>query len=160
MKKIFVSTLTVLLLVIVLASTTFAAPEASGQELLLKGSLEAAETSQVIFPTIFVTGAGSGNATQLGLYTASYQVQVNAPTGSSTGSGQFVAASGDILFTAMTGQSTPTGTPNVITIVEQHTITGGTGRFADATGTITAERTLYRVTGVSSGTISGTIVLP
>ena len=159
-KKVFVSIVTALLLVIVLASTTFAASTVSEHQLLLKGSWQAVETSQVVFPTIFVNGSGSGNATQLGLYRVSFQYQVNAPTGSGSGFIQYVAANGDTIFAAVTGQSSPTGTPNVITILEQHIITGGTGRFEGATGTITVERTLYQVTGISSGTISGYIVLP
>lgn len=160
MKKIFGSTITALLFLVVLFSATLAAPAAEERQLLLKGSWDAVETSQVVFPTIFVSGSGSGNATQLGLYTFSYEYQVNAPTGSGSGFIQFVAANGDTIFAAGTGQSSPTGTPNVITIVEQHTITGGTGRFASATGSISVERVLNRATGVSSGTISGTIVLP
>jgi hypothetical protein len=160
MKKIFISTIVALLLMMVVASTTFAARTVSEHQLLLKGSWQAVETSQVVFPTIFVTGTGSGNATQLGLYTVSYQYQVNAPTGFGSGFIQFVAANGDTIFAAGTGQSSPTGTPNVITIVEQHTITGGTGRFDGASGTIMVERVLDRATGVSSGSINGSITLP
>ena len=160
MKKVLGSTITALLLIIVLASTVFAAPAASGQELLLKGSWDAVEIARGVPPNVLVTGSGSANATQLGLYTVSYQLQVNVPPGFGSGFSQFAAANGDTLFAAVLGQSTPTGTPNVITIVEQHTITGGTGRFEGATGSITVERTLNRSTGISSGTISGTIVLP
>ena len=46
MKKIIVSTLTVLLLVLVLATATLAAPSAGHRALLLKGSLQATETQQ------------------------------------------------------------------------------------------------------------------
>jgi hypothetical protein len=46
----------------------------------------------------------------------------------------------------------------VVSIVEVYTITGGTGRFADATGTFTLEGTLTQTAGVSSGTFSGSIV--
>jgi hypothetical protein len=45
----------------------------------------------------------------------------------------------------------------VVSIVEVYTITGGTGRFADATGTFTLRSTLDQSTGVSSGTFSGAI---
>ena len=54
------------------------------------------------------------------------------------------------------GQATPVS-PGVLSIVEGYTITGGTGRFADATGTFTLERILNQTTGVSSGTLSGAI---
>jgi len=160
MQKIFVSALTALLLLIVLASTVFAAPTASGQQLLLKGSVQDVETQQVAFPTITVDGMGSGNATQLGLYTMSYHALLNIPTLSATTSATLVAADGSSLFGQGTGQGTPTGAPGIVSIVETYTITGGTGRFAGASGSFAVERVLNRATGVSTGTISGTIVLP
>src|SRR5215213_7974917 len=160
MKRIFVSTLTTLLLMIVLASTTLAAPRASERELLLKGSLETTETQQAVFPTVFVNGTGSGNATQLGLYTISYQAQVNIPTLAGSTSATLVAADGSSLFATGSGQGTLTATPGIVSIVETYTITGGTGRFEGASGSFTVRRVLNRATGVSSGTIRGTIVLP
>jgi hypothetical protein len=160
MKKLLVSTMTTLLLVIVLTSVTLAAPAAAERELLLKGSLQAHETYEVVFPTLFVDASGSGEATQLGHYTVSYQVEVNIPTISGIGSAQFVAANGDSLFAEGLGQATETGTPGVITIVEMYTITGGTGRFEGASGTITVERVLNQGTGETSGTLNGKVVLP
>ena len=53
------------------------------------------------------------------------------------------------------GQATPTTTPGVLSIVEVYTITGGTGRFADATGTFAREIIVTQATGVSTGTFSG-----
>lgn len=160
MKKIVVSTAIALLLLIVLASITFAAPLAGERQLLLKGSLQTAETQQAVFPTVFVNGTGSGNATQLGLYTMSYQAQVNIPTLASSTSATLVAADGSTVFAEGSGQGTLTSTPGIVSIVETYTITGGTGRFAGASGSFTVKRVLNRATGVSTGTISGTIVLP
>jgi hypothetical protein len=160
MIKVLGSTITALLLIIVLASTVFAAPTASGQQLLLKGSVQDVESQQVAFPTITVDGTGSGNATQLGLYTISYHALLNIPTLSASTSATLVAADGSSLSGTGTGQGTPTSTPGIVSIVETYTITGGTGRFAGATGNFTVERVLNRATLTSSGTISGTIVLP
>ena len=158
MKKLLVSTLTMLLLVLGLTSATLAAP--AERELLLKGSLRAHETYEVTFPTLFVNASGSGKATQLGRYTVSYQVEVNIPTISGIASAQFVAANGDSLFAEGLGQAAETGTPGVVTLVEMYTITGGTGRFEGASGTITVERVLDQGTGETFGTLNGKIVLP
>jgi hypothetical protein len=160
MKKTFVSTIVALLLMIVLASTTFAAPAASERELLLKGSVQATETQQVAFPINHVNLTGSGNATQLGLFTYSLQAELYLPTLTATETATFVAADGSSLFAEGSGQGTPTETPGVVSIVETLTITGGTGRFAGATGNITVRRLINRSTFASSGTISGTIVIP
>ena len=160
MKKIFTSTIIALLLLIVLTSTTLAAPAAGERQLLIKGSLQATETQQVAFPTLFVSLTGSGNATQLGSFILTSQAQVNIPTLASTTSATLVAADGSSLFGEGSGQATPTSNPGVVSIVESYTITGGTGRFAEASGSFTVERLLERATGASSGTIRGTIVLP
>ena len=160
MKKSFVSTVLALLLLIVLASTTFAAPAAGERHLLLKGSLQAVETNEVNFPTLSVDATGSGKATQLGHFTTRYQVQVNLLTLSGSGAAILIAADGSSLFTESSGQATPTGTPDVVTISETHIITGGTGRFAGASGSFTLGRVLDQSTGVTSGPIRGTIRPP
>ena len=160
MKKISIWTIVALLLAILLMGTTLAAASAR-KPLPLKGSIEAVETYQVNGPTMFVTATGTGEATHLGRYTVSYEVEVDLPTGTGTGlSAQYVAANGDTLFAEGSGQATPTDDPTVFVVVETFTITGGTGRFDGATGNFTEERRVNIVTGVTSGTISGTIVLP
>ena len=158
MKKIVVPTGIALLLLIVLASTTFAAPAAT--EKLLTGSFEATETHEFGPGIMFVDATGVGNATHLGLFTYELEAAVSLPSLSATASAALIAANGDMIFGEGVGQGTPTSTPGLISIVETYTITGGTGRFAGATGNFTVERLLDRATLVSSGTISGTIVLP
>lgn len=160
MKKPFVSTIVALLLLIVLASTTFAAPAAGERQLLLKGLLDASETQKVIPPTVFVNGIGSGNATQLGLYTMSYEARVTIPTLASSTSATLVAADGSTILAEGKGQGTLITPPLIVSIVETYTITGGTGRFEGASGSFTIERVLNRATGISSGTMNGTVVLP
>ena len=159
MKKLSVPMIVALLLAILVVGTTLAA--SARKQLPFKGSFQAVETHQPNLPTVFVTATGSGEATQLGRYTVSYQVAVNVQTGVGTGlSAEFVAANGDSLFAEGSGQATPTETPGVMSIVETYTITGGTGRFADASGTFTVERMVNQATKETSGTISGQIVLP
>ena len=158
MKKIIVSTTIALLLLLVLASNAFAAP--TEKELLLKGSIQAVETYAVNPPIMLVTASGSGNATQLGLFAVFYEVQVNLATAAGPATAHFVAANGDSLFAAGVGQATPTQTAGVFDIIENYTITGGTGRFAGASGSIRLDRVVDTNTGATSGRMSGTIVFP
>ena len=128
-------------------------------EMPFRGSFEAVETGAVQFPTVTIAGIGAGNATQLGKFTMTYEAEVNLLTRVGVGSVEFIAANGDLLFADILGQSTPTATPNLISIVEILTITGGTGRFADATGSLISERLKDQVTGNTSGSFDGTIVI-
>ena len=161
MKKIYVSTVIALLLLIALASTTFAAPLAGQRQLLLKGSLQATETHLVTPPTMFVDATGSGNATQLGSFTMSFQGEIFLPTlFAASESATLVAADGSSIFGEGSGQGTLSGTPGIVSIVETYTITGGTGRFAGASGSFAVERLVDRATLASAGTIQGVIVLP
>jgi hypothetical protein len=123
-----------------------------------KGTVHAVEANQLVFPVLSVNRTGTGNATYLGRYTEHVTLQVNVTTRSSTGTATFTAANGDTLTASVVGQATPT-TPGMISVVEVYTITGGTGRFAHTTGTFTLHSTANQATGVSSGTLSGSIVL-
>ena len=124
-----------------------------------KGKVNAVETVEVVFPTLSVTRDGTGTATYLGKFTEHITLQVNIPTGDATGVATFTAANGDTLTATVDGHATATTTPGVVSIVEVYTITGGTGRFADATGSFTLESTLDQTTGVSTGIFSGSIDL-
>jgi len=132
------------------------AVSAMAAETPFKGTIRAVETSQLVFPIASINREGTGTATYLGKYTEHATLQVNVLTGSATGAATFTAANGDTLTASIVGQGTPTG-PTTRSIVEVYTITGGMGRFADATGTLTLERTLDLTTGVSTGTFSGAI---
>jgi hypothetical protein len=161
MKKLVVSATIAPLLIIALAGATLTAPAKAGEkELPLKGTLQSVETYVVTSPFMSVTANGSGNATHLGKFTINYEVQVNLETLAGEGSAQIVAANGDILYANISGQATPAGAPDVFNVVEEFTITDGTGRFEHASGRFTLERVVNITTGATSGTISGTIVLP
>ena len=124
-----------------------------------KGTVHAVEANQLVFPVLSVNRTGTGNATYLGKYREHVTLQVTVITRSSTGAATFTAANGDTLTASVVGQATLTSTPGVISVVEVYTITGGTGRFAATTGTFTLHSTAIQATGVSSGTLSGSIVL-
>src|SRR5688572_13616273 len=121
-----------------------------------KGTINADETVVLAPPTASLTRDGTGTATYLGRYTEHTLMTINLPTLSSTGTATFTAANGDTLTATVLGQATRTG-PTTLSIVEGYTITGGTGRFADATGTFTLASSVEQTTGVSSGTFSGVI---
>ena len=132
------------------------AVSAMAAETPFKGTVSAVETGQTVFPIRTITREGTGTATYLGRYTEHVTAQINVLTMSATGAATFTAANGDTLSASVVGQATRIG-PTVLSIVEVYTITGGTGRFADATGSFTLHSTVEQTTGVSSGTFSGAI---
>ena len=132
------------------------AGSATAAETPFKGTVNAVETGQVVFPIRSADRVGTGTATYLGRYTEHVVAQIDLPTMSATGAATFTAANGDTLTTTVAGQATRTG-PTMLSIVEVYTITGGTGRFAGASGSFTMEVTLDLSTHVSSGTFSGEI---
>ena len=123
-----------------------------------KGTIQAVESNDFQFPTLFVDGSGSGKATHLGHYTVTYEFEVDIPTLTGIGSFHFIAANGDSLLTEVTGQAFPTEDPDVLLGVTTHSIVGGTGRFDGATGEFIEMVLLNTVTGVRSGLLVGTII--
>ena len=85
---------------------------------------------------------------------------MNRATRTAIGTYEFTAANGDMLFAEFTGHATPTATPGVLYIEETATITGGTGRFAGATGSFTTERWYDTIAGTTFGSFEGTISSP
>ena len=142
-------------LIAVFASSAFAS-----QQIRFKGSLAAVETDVVQGGSLVVDGSGVGEATELGRFSMTYYVTVDLGTGGSVGAATFVAANGDSFSTTILGQGTPTSDPTIAMIEEVETITGGTGRFAGATGNFTVHRVVSLVTGVSTGSFNGTVLNP
>lgn len=101
---------------------------------------------------------GEGTASHLGRFTVVADFTVNLVTLTGSGSVAFTAANGDVLTGTVTGVAVVSG--GIAAVTETVTITGGTGRFVGATGTLTVTRHVVLATGVSSGTIDGTIMLP
>jgi hypothetical protein len=121
-----------------------------------KGSLAGTQSVTPLTPPFGrVNGSGTGTATHLGQFTAAWPHTVNFATRVGEGTYTFTAANGDTLTADFTGQAQ--GTSPHITIVENATVTGGTGRFAGATGTFTVQRTFNQATGVTEGSFDGAI---
>jgi hypothetical protein len=139
------------------ANATGAGVLSNSQEVPFKGRLEGTATiTPGTPPFLSVSIEGTGNATHLGRFTVEIPHVVNTTNRTSTGTYEFTAANGDTLTAGFTGQATLTA-PGVLSIVETATITGGTGRFADATGSFTAERLFNQVTGLTTGSFQGAI---
>jgi hypothetical protein len=125
-----------------------------------KGTLQSNESYNTIFPTMYVTATGSGEATLLGQITVNYQTKVNLSDLSQSGSVSFAGIYGDSLLAKGVGHAIEDRTPGMFRVVEIYTITGGTGRFARASGTLTLKRRVSVKAGRASGSFEGYIVLP
>ncbi len=157
--------------VVFVALTSLAAPvaagAAAGHEVPFKGSLEGVETTTSVDPgpppVAHILGEWTGNASHLGRYTLENPHTVNLVTRNGVGTFAFTAANGDTVTADEIGHAdVVSGTPPaaILSIVEHTTITGGTGRFAGATGSFTVERMLDQTTGVTTGSFEGTISPP
>jgi hypothetical protein len=95
---------------------------------------------------------GSGQLSQIGRFTFTNDITSFTLTGGDgftfTLTAVIVAANGDEIYTTATGTGTLTATGSEATLVS--TITGGTGRFADASGTLTTAITSEILSAVGS----------
>lgn len=137
-----------------------ARPVAAGDQVPFKGRLDGTVTITPIDPP-FVSAfiEGKGNATHLGRFTVEIPHIVNQAIRVGAGTYEFTAANGDVLTADFTGQAMLVA-PGVVSISETATITGGTGRFAGATGSFTIERTFFVAAGMTTGSFEGTISSP
>jgi hypothetical protein len=157
MKKVL-AILVSMLMVAVLLSTALTAQASAGVP--FKGSLKAVETQTIEVPYMYVDGKGSGNATHLGRFTHSFEGKVLIPELVGEVTITFTAANGDKIYTYGTGGGFPSGIPGYVVVKNNVTITGGTGRFAGATGSFYLERLVNMDTKESTGWFEGTIFLP
>lgn len=115
------------------------------------------------FPVFLQVLGGSGEATHLGRFSVEAKWEVNVVTGTGVGTFTLTAANGATLV------GTATGTSVIIDglayITETCVITGGTGRFAGATGMFVTARVLTLTphpeteTAESTASFQGTITL-
>jgi hypothetical protein len=148
-------------------ATPLTAGATAGHEVPFKGSLEGVETTTSVVPgpppVAHILGEWTGNATHLGRFTVENPHTVNLVTRNGIGIFEFTAANGDTVTADEIGHADiVSGAPPaaILSIVEHATITGGTGRFAGATGSFTVERMLDQTTGVTIGSFEGTISSP
>jgi hypothetical protein len=103
--------------------------------------------------------AATGQATHLGESSEAITTTVTfsgAPCGTIAGTGTARAADGDELFFSTSGTICPEGA-GFSSVSITRTITGGTGRFADASGVLAVRGTANVVAGTLSYTVDGSI---
>jgi hypothetical protein len=141
-------------------TAALAVPAAAQEQVPFKGTMQGLDKDTAFSPTtVSVTTNGTGIATHLGQFSFTLENTVTFATGTSTGSAHFIAANGDSIYATVAGSGEFIA-PDLISIMETYTITGGTGRFAGAQGTFIVERLASPVTFLTSGSFLGTITPP
>ena len=139
------------------ASRTARSVVHTGAVMPFKGTLEGrygAPAGQ--FPLISESIVATGEATLLGRYTLEIAETVNLLEATATGTFTFTAANGDTIHGTFTGQAQPGA---LVSITENATVVGGTGRFAGATGSFSIHRLFDPVNRTTTGTLDGSISL-
>jgi hypothetical protein len=135
-----------------------AVPVPAKEQVPFRGRLEGSVLITPLSPTLAsVDLEATGNASHLGLFTVSGIGRVDFAANVGVTPYTFTAANGDTLTATSTGHAMPTEDPEVIIVTETVTITGGTGRFAGATGGFILVRHFDFATGETTGTFEGTI---
>jgi hypothetical protein len=143
----------------VLLALGLTGPAAAEEPVPFSGRLAGDATVEALVPPfVLVTTEATGHATHLGRFTYTELATVNTQLHMGTGTFLFTAANGDRVFGTNHGRDTLTA-PDVLTIVEEAIITGGTGRFAGSTGSFTSTRLRNLVTEVVTGSFEGTMRL-
>ena len=144
-----------------LVLVALAGPASASDRVPFRGSLAGTATVTPLNPPIVaVRIEATGTATHLGRFTLEAPHTVNQATLTAVGTYLITAANGDTITANLAGTATMVNPPNVISITETATVTGGTGRFAGASGSIEVKRMFNRATAVTTGTLEGWISQP
>jgi len=172
MKQLFVFAFALIFL-IPMARTAFAAPDPQSPQappaipsqpqmtrLSVRGIVHSTEVYSTAFPTMLVTASGWGDVSELRSFTNYYETDTDLLDLSASESAQFVGTDGNSMQVKGLGQASQDQTPGMFQVVEIYTITGRTGRFKDASGTLTLKRVVNYATGSTAGTLDGYILIP
>jgi hypothetical protein len=148
-----------------LLMAALAVPAGAQQQVPFQGTIQQGQDVDIAGGppplTVVVQATGTGTGTLVGQLSFTQVSTVNFTNNTSAGSGQWIAANGDTIFTTVVGvRAEVDPTRGVITITELNTITGGTGRFAGTQGSFTVVRVANLVTLAFSGSFFGTISSP
>jgi hypothetical protein len=155
------SSLTLLLVMVTLVAFALQSTRADTQ-VPFRGGFSTTFQSVLQFPFLYVTVEGQGNVSHMGLTSAFTDDQVvNLITGSTTATYTLTAANRDTVVLGMSFQVTQI--PGGVTFAGDYTVTGGTGRFYEATGGgVLAGSAIFTGpnNGVGSFSVAGTISSP
>jgi len=112
--------------------------------------------------TVSIGPGGTSGTSNFGdfSFTANHCIASPPPANYFDGVFDFMFTDGDQLLGTYTGTLTATSDPTVFDNVQSYVVTGGTGHFADATGTFAGTGTVTRVPGLpamAEQTFSGTL---
>jgi len=151
------------LMVAVLTLCGLAAPAAADDQVSFTATGTAVITSVTHLPggLTQLDGSFSGNATHLGSFTGP-ATRIQDHQGNFATTTVLVSANGtDSVFLTISGHSERTrGGSCVIISTGTYTVTGGTGRFANATGSGTIISEIDQCEGTARGIYEGTISRP
>jgi hypothetical protein len=107
-------------------------------------------------PSFSQTDVGECLLSHLGQSTVIGVQTINIAAGTQSGQRSFTAANGDVLEVQHVGTSASAG-PGLVRFQSTATITGGTGRFTNATGQLRGTGIANLVTRTTTATFEGTI---
>jgi hypothetical protein len=114
------------------------------------------EVLEVNFPILRQRDYGTCQLSHLGRTGFGGSLEVNLLLGTQTGTRTFTAANGDELYATVAGTSAPIG-PGLIGFSATFTFTGGTGRFANASGSAQGDGVADQTTQTTTVRIEGQI---
>ncbi len=114
------------------------------------------EVLEVNFPILRQRDKGTCQLSHLGRTGSDGILEINLLFGTQTGTRTFTAANGDELYATVAGTSAPIG-PGLIGFSATLTFTGGTGRFANASGTAQGDGVANQMTQTSTVRLDGSI---